>query len=107
MILNKQLKRIIQRVSKRCFNGGREKHSEACMCYLLLLHCDTGVAPSAGPKRRLLLDMRGAAFILHFPYRVKNVFLTTLTGGLCLLPVAGAIDGTVLVRELRRERKRE
>uniref|UniRef100_A0A2K1R5X7 Uncharacterized protein n=1 Tax=Populus trichocarpa TaxID=3694 RepID=A0A2K1R5X7_POPTR len=32
----------------------------ACAIYLLLLYCDAGVAPSAGPKGRLLLDMRGA-----------------------------------------------
>jgi len=33
---------------------------QLCLCYLLLLYCDAGVAPSAGPKGRLLLDMRGA-----------------------------------------------
>ena len=49
-----------KRVSQRCFHGRREEHNAACLCYLLLLYCDAGVAPSAGPKGRLLLDMRGA-----------------------------------------------
>ena len=52
---------VWKRVSKCCLNGGREEHDEVCLCYLLLLHCDTSVALSVGPKRRLLLDMQGAA----------------------------------------------
>jgi len=100
-----------RRVSKRCFNGGQEDHSEACMCYLLLLHCDTGVAPSAGPKRRLMLDMRGAADAGGCYFRKggkgRRVPSAAVAAGLCLLPVAGAVDGAVIVRELRNEGKRD
>ncbi|KAL9368122.1 hypothetical protein Peur_039321 [Populus x canadensis] len=80
------------------------------MCYLLLLHYDTGVAPSAGPKRRLMLDMRGAtnAGGCYFRKRGKGRRVpSTAAAGLCLLPVAEAVDGAVIVRELRNEGKRD
>ena len=50
--------------SRRRFNGKQEDHGEAFWCYLLLLHCDTSAATSDGPKRKLLLDMRGAQLML-------------------------------------------
>jgi len=69
-----------------------------------LLHCDAGVAPTAGPKGRLLLDMRGAvvdAADCYFRRKGKGRrFLSvTAAAGLCLLPVARAFDDVVMVRE--------
>ena len=70
---------------------------------MLLPHCDTGVAPSAGPKRRLLLDIRGVvdARGCYFRRGGKDIKVpSAAASGLCLLPVSGAIDDDVTVKEL-------
>ncbi|KAL9350872.1 hypothetical protein Peur_058127 [Populus x canadensis] len=88
-----------------------KSNNEACLCYLLLLHCDAGVAPSAGPKRRLLLNMRGTTTdaggcCFRRRGKVRRVPSIVIAAGLCLLSVARAVDGVVMVRELQREGKK-
>ena len=58
---------------------------------------------SAGPKGRLLLDMRGAAadaggccFRRRGEGRRVPSAVAAAAAGLCLLPVAGAVDGAVM-----------
>jgi hypothetical protein len=78
---------------------------------LLLLHYDTGVAPSVGPKRRLMLDMRGVADAGACYFRKggkgRRVPSVVAAAGLCLLPVVEAVDGAMIVREMQREGKRD
>jgi len=58
-----------------------------------------------------MLDMRGVADASACYFRKggkgRRVPSAVAAAGLCLLPVAGAVDGAMIVREMQREGKRD
>jgi len=58
-----------------------------------------------------MLDMRGVADAGASYFRKggkgRRVPSAVAAAGLCLLPVAGAVDGVMIVREMQREGKRD